>query len=76
MTWIWVVLGGLALVGIAAFVLLAIASCPTVDEAKRIELEAIKTRAVRANYELDRAAFAQRRAISDVIERARREHTP
>ncbi|MFW8744814.1 hypothetical protein [Mesorhizobium japonicum] len=74
MTWIWVVLGVLAFIGIVALVLLALASCPTIDETKKAELDAIKARAVRANYELDRAAFAQRRAISDAIQKAQRDH--
>lgn len=74
MTWIWVVLGVLAFVGFIAFVLLAIASCPTLDETKKAELDAIRTRAVRANYELDRAAFVHRRAINDAIQKAQRDH--
>ena len=74
MTWLWAVRGVLAFVGFVAVVLLAIASCTTIDEAKQAELNAIKTRAIRANYELDRAAFAQRRAISDALQKAQRDH--
>ncbi len=74
MIWVWIVLGALALLGLVIVVLLALARCTSVDEAKKADLDAVRARAVRANYELDRAAFAQRRAISDAIQKAQRDH--
>ena len=74
MTALFIVVAIVAALMFAAFVLFAIANCPSVDETERAEKDAIRARAVRANYELDRASFAQRRAISDAIQKAQRDH--
>jgi hypothetical protein len=74
-TWVWVLLAVVALVGVVVAVLLLQAtSSQTLNDAKKAELDAIRARAVRANFELDRAAFAHRRAISDALQKAQRDH--
>lgn len=74
MTAFWIVVSIVAVFGLVAFVLFAVADCPSVEETRRAEMDAIRARAVRTNYELDRASFAQRRAIADAIQKAQRDH--
>lgn len=74
MTGVWIDLAIVVGLGFAALVLFAIASCPSVDESKRAEVEDVRARAVRANHERDRTTFAQRRAIADGIQKMKRDH--
>jgi hypothetical protein len=43
------------------------------ERAKREQIATIRARAVRANYELDQAAFAARRAIFEAIRQGHRD---
>ncbi len=70
---IWLVIGSfVALMLVAGLVAWLLCESP-VEIAKREQLAAIRARALRANYELDQASFAIRRAVSDAVQKGLRD---
>jgi hypothetical protein len=69
----WLIVGIVVVIAaVFAFFARACHESP-LERAKREQLAAIRARAVRANYELDQAAFAARRAIFEAVQQGLRD---